>query len=112
MRWTHDEITFLTKSIGKLQFKDIVAQMDIKFQNYRSIESIYQQIHHIKKGKKPQHGLSKSIRCITTGEVFPSVRLAAAHCGALHSNIARAARSKSFSNGLEWEYIDQIIQKQ
>lgn len=54
--------------------------------------------------------MSRAVRCITTGEVFESMRIAAQAKGVLQSKISMCCNGKaSHVHGLRWEYADKAV---
>lgn len=50
---------------------------------------------------------SKAVRCVTTGEVFESQRIASKLTGAIQSEISRCCTGEiRQTHGLEWEYVE------
>ena len=50
---------------------------------------------------------STKVRCITTGEIFESQRIAAKETGVQQSSISRCCNGiRKQSHGLEWEYVE------
>ena len=76
---------------------------------------------NIKIMKQKKHGgnnpNAKKIKCITTGEVFPSCREASDWCGIARQNISRCARGERPTAGkhpitkekLKWSYVEYEI---
>ena len=58
---------------------------------------------------------ARSVMCITTGEVFDSVKSAAQHYGIYDTNIVRCCKGKSKTTGklngqpLEWAYTEDYL---
>lgn len=54
-----------------------------------------------------KNGHSRAVRCITTGEVFESQRIAAQSKGVSQSKISLCCQEKrTHTHGLKWEYIE------
>ena len=65
-------------------------------------------LSHIGQGWKPStyEKLCRKIRCIETGEIFPSIKAAAEHYGLQDSNISAVLAGKGkTTGGYHWEYI-------
>ena len=51
---------------------------------------------------------SEPVRCINTGEIFPSIIAAAKHFGITHGSVTAVCTAKCLSiNGLKFEYVDE-----
>lgn len=51
-------------------------------------------------------GRAKTVKCIETGQVFPSSRAASRWLGFSDSAVSRAIKDKITAGGYHWEYID------
>jgi hypothetical protein len=50
---------------------------------------------------------ARAVRCVETGEIFPSIRLAALSVGKCHSHISECLRGESLTaGGYHWVYAD------
>eukprot|EP00808_Paulinella_micropora_P001402 g31361.t1 len=48
----------------------------------------------------------RRIRCTTNGEIYPSIRAAAASQGSAHTNLYVAIKLNKRWKGMFWEYVD------
>ncbi len=72
--------------------------------------------HHTEESKKKisaansgaNHGSARSVLCVETGEIFPTLKAAADACGGFPSNIGNVCRGKRPTMyGYHWQYVEE-----
>lgn len=59
------------------------------------------------KSRKPNY-FSEPVRCLNTGEIFPSMKVAAEHFGMTDGSVSAVCTARCLSiNGLKFEYMDE-----
>ena len=77
--------------------------------NLEWCDSTYNNNYGSKKGHVP-HRKNIAVRCIETGQVYPSIRSAAAAIGRHFSSLSACLRGQTpRCAGLHWEYVDEEV---